>query len=368
MKKIILLIAVFGGLTGPIKAQEAYQSPQLEKAQSWTLIMVPDIQNYVKWKRNQGIMDIMMSWIETHIDSLNIKMVVCTGDLVENNEKITNDYDGDQTTDQQWAFAANSFARLNGKVPYIAAAGNHDYSTDAKGNRSSRYSEFFKPETNYLNQQYLVQNTRNEQGKPTIENAAYELKNLNGKDYLFMTVEYGARDTVLNWAEKVAGLAQYKDHRTILLTHNYISNKDEHTTSAIKWLYWEPYNIDNQIQKGPRVTIPHANNGAQIWQKLVQPSSNIEMVLCGHISGEGYRKDKNQAGKTVHQILFDAQSEGGGHRYGNGGDGWIRILEFFPDNKTVKVSTFSPLFGISPSTRHLAWRKDARNEYTLSFD
>ena len=100
----------------------------------------------------------------------------------------------------------------------------------------------------------------------------------------------------------------------------------------------------------------------------MQPSSNIEMVLCGHISGEGYKCDENKVGKSVHQILFDAQSMGGGHRYGNGGDGWLRILEFFPDGKTVKVKTFSPLFGISPTTRPYAWKKDARNEFTLEFD
>jgi hypothetical protein len=114
--------------------------------------------------------------------------------------------------------------------------------------------------------------------------------------------------------------------------------------------------------------MPNANNGKQIWEKLVQPSTNIEMVLCGHISGEGYRTDQNKAGKPVHQILFDAQSMGGGHRYGNGGDGWLRILEFFPDGRTVKVKTFSPLFGISPTTRQFAWKNDNRNEYTIHFD
>ena len=136
----------------------------------------------------------------------------------------------------------------------------------------------------------------------------------------------------------------------------------------MNWIWWEPYNVDNMIQKSPRIKLPDANNGQHIWEKTVQPASNIELVLCGHISGEGYRKDKNASGKTVHQLLFDAQSMGGGHRYGNGGDGWLRILEFFPDGKTVKVKTFSPLFGISPASQFFAWKKDARNEFTFRFD
>jgi hypothetical protein len=365
MKKltwILLLVSHF------CFAQSTYQKPTLEQKGSWSLIMVPDLQNYLKWGRNQPLVDLMMAWIVDNIDTLNIKMVIGVGDLVENNEKITNDYDGDQTTQSQWECVSKAFARLDGKVPYIAATGNHDYSTDREGNRTSLYSNFFTTERNHLNQKYLVQNTRNEQGRPTLENAAYEIKGLNGKDYLFMTVEYGPRDTVLTWAQKVAALEQYKNHRVILATHNYLNAKDQHTDGEVSWIYWEPYNVNNMIQKSPRIKLPHANNGKQIWEKLVQPSTNIEMVLCGHISGEGYRKDKNKAGKSVHQILFDAQSMGGGHRYGNGGDGWLRILEFFPDGKTVKVKTFSPLFGISPTTQQYAWKKDARNEYTITFD
>ena len=368
MKKFLTGCLLFFLFTNTILSQGNYEKPRLEQKGSWSLIMVPDIQNYVKWGRNQPLLDLITAWIEDNIDTLNIKMVVCVGDLVHNNEKINRDYDGDQTTQRQWEAVSKAFARLDHKVPYIAATGNHDYSVDRQGKRSSRYAEFFNIDRNYLNQKYLVQNTRNEEGTPTIENAAYELKGLHGKDYLFMNLEYGPRDSVLTWAKKIAALEQYRDHRVVMITHNYLNNKDKHTTGEIKWLFWEPYNINNMIQKAPHVKMPLANNGRQIWEKLVQPSTNIEMVLCGHISGEGYRLDRNSAGKSVHQVLFDAQSLGGGGRSGNGGDGWIRILEFFPDGKTVKVKTFSPLFGVSPTTQQYAWKKDERNEFTIRFD
>ncbi len=351
-----------------VHAQTPYQKPQLEQKASWSLIMVPDLQNYAKWGRNQPIADLMMAWIVDNIDTLNIRMVMGMGDLVENDEKVTNDYDGDQTTISQWQTISKAFGKLDGKVPYIAATGNHDYAIDPKGGRSSHYSEFFTTGRNYLNQKILVQNTRNEQGHPALDNAAYEIKGLNGKDYLFMTVEDAPRDTVISWAKKVAALEQYKNHRVVLSTHEFLNAKDQHTNAEITWLYWEPYNINNEIQKSGRIKIPYANNGQQIWEKLVQPASNIELVLCGHVSGEGYRVDKNKAGKPVHQILFDAQEMGGGQRNGNGGDGWLRILEFYPDGKTVKVKTFSPLFAASPTTWQFAWKKDARNEYKISFE
>jgi hypothetical protein len=219
-----------------------------------------------------------------------------------------------------------------------------------------------------MNRRIIAQNTTDESGQPSIQNSAYELKSLNGKDYLFITVEFAPRDTVLTWARKVAAMEQYSDHRIVLLTHAYLNEKDERTEGDMKWFIYEPYAVNNANQKSERIKLPFSNNGKQIWEKLVKPASNIELVLSGHISGEGYRNDKNSAGKSVHQILFDAQSMGGGHRNGNGGDGWLRILEFFPDGNTVKVKTFSPLFGASPSTRQLAWKKDQRNEFVIRFD
>ena len=60
--------------------------------------------------------------------------------------------------------------------------------------------------------------------------------------------------------------------------------------------------------------------------------------------------------------MFNVQFLGGGWQ-GNGGDGWIRILEFKPDGKTVGVRTYSPLFGISPLTKHLAYRTASYDQF-----
>ena len=367
MKKLTFLSLIYLLFFINFAHAQKDEKPKLRDKDSWSVILIPDVQNYVKYNRNQPIFDIMMRWIEDNVDSLNIKMVLCVGDLVEQNDIINNGHDGDQSAQSQWEYSAKMFSRLNGKVPYIAATGNHDYSIDRQGVRTSRYSEFFKIDNNWKNKKTIVQNATNEQGIPTLENSAYELKSLNGKDYLFLTVEYAPRDTILTWAKRIADMDQYKDHRIILTTHAYLNEKDQRPNNPPLWFIYEPYSINNQIQKSARIPLPNANSGEQIWQKLVQPSSNIQLVLSGHISGEGYKLDKNAAGKPVHQMLFDMQSEGGGHRNGNGGDGWLRILEFLPDNKTIHVKTYSPFFGLSPKTQHLAWKKDDRNEYSMTW-
>ena len=74
--------------------------------------------------------------------------------------------------------------------------------------------------------------------------------------------------------------------------------------------------------------------------------------------------DKNSSGKSVAQLVFNTQAIGGGFS-GNGGDGWLRLLEFMPDGKTIKAKTFSPFFASSTSTGHLAWKTDERNEFTF---
>lgn len=362
----LLYLTIFNVI--PAAGQSEYQRPALENEESWTMIMLPDLQNYVKWGRNQPILDLMTAWIEENIDTLNIRFVAAVGDLIQNNEKITNDYDGDQSTQRQWEAVSAAFERLDGKVPYIAATGNHEYSVDPEGNRTSRYNEFFTVDRNFLNGKYLVQNARDEQREQTLANSAYELKDLHKRDYLFMTVEYAPRDTIVTWAKNIADMEQYKDHRIVLVTHRYLTPSDELDAKEINWLYWQPYQVDGKILKTGGISLPNSNNGKQIWEKLVKPTNNIEMVLSGHISGEGYKEGTNDHGKPVHQMLFDAQSMGGGGRSGNGGDGWLRILEFFPNDKAVKVRTFSPFFGISPTTQEHAWKTDSRNEFTIEFE
>lgn len=48
-----------------------------------------------------------------------------------------------------------------------------------------------------------------------------------------------------------------------------------------------------------------------------------------------------------------------------GGDGWLRIMEFMPDGKTIKIKTFSPFFAISPTTEKYAWRTEEFDQLIL---
>lgn len=336
--------------------QKQYEPPALSDPNSWTMILLPDPQTYQKFERNQPIFELMTAWISENIDKLNIKLVMCTGDLVEQNEIINpNGVSVNQPSKKQWEAVARGFSRLDGKVPYMLAAGNHDYGYSNISVRRTQYNKYFPVDKNFLTQKGIREVALNAEGVPTLENAVFEFTSPQGRKFLLMTLEFAPRDTILSWAKHTLAQDKYKDHTAIILTHSYLNSKNEH--------------IEKENYK-----ISEGNYGAAIWRKLVQPSSNIQLVFSGHIGAPdnvkahvGFRQDKNAAGKNVSQMVFNAQALGGGW-HGNGGDGWLRILEFLPDRKTVKVKTFSPLFAISPSTQHLAWRTESYDQFEFSID
>lgn len=325
-------------------------------ADSFSMILLGDPQNYSKYDTNQPIFELMTAWIASQQSNLNIKTVLCTGDLVEQNEYLVPyKKNGNQTSTEQWNAVSRAFKRLDHKIPYINCTGNHDYGYERAENRLSQFSTFFPVNRNSCWRECLVSVCNNAFGVPTLENAAYAFTDKNWGDLLIISMEFAPRDEVLEWAKALAASAPYQGHKVIVLTHSYMK-------------------ADGSIIEKEGYGVSPANYGVNIWEKLVYPSDNIRMVVCGHYSkagtfeeNVGYREDKNKSGKKVAQMLFNTQTLGGGWQ-GNGGDGWLRILEFLPDGKTIQVRTFSPYFDFSPETRNQAWMNEPYNRFEVVLD
>jgi len=329
---------------------------KLKNPNSWTMVLIPDPQSYVKSEQNQPIMDIITNWIKANIDEMNIKLVMCTGDLVDNNKDTIPDpkYGGNQNGWQQWNAISRSFKKLDNKVPYILCVGNHDIETSNGEGRYSQFNSWFPPNGNKLTENLLVDMLPNASGIKTMENAYYKFISPQGVPFLIFSLEFNPRDTIVKQAIKIVHQKKYENYKGIILTHSYLK-------------------ADNTRIKKEDYLLKDVTCGEKLWQELIAPSKNIEMVFCGHIAGNshrenvGYRVEKNAANKDVHQILFNAQWEGGGPN-GNGGDGWIRIFEFSPDKKTVFVKTFSPFFAISPSTVDKAFRTEDYDQFYFTLN
>ena len=87
MKKILLLLtaSLFSCITNT-KAQIYPVRPQLSDKHSFSMILLPDPQSYNKFDANQPLFELQTAWIANSIGPLNVKGVLCTGDLVEQNE------------------------------------------------------------------------------------------------------------------------------------------------------------------------------------------------------------------------------------------------------------------------------------------
>lgn len=340
--------------------------PQLQDEKSFSMILVPDPQSYVKFAANQPLFELQTAWIAQNIDRLNIKAALFTGDMVEQNGKlisagIPNENNGDQTGRQQWEAVSRALARLDNRIPYIVAQGNHDIGHITATDRHTVAPQYIYPERNIKFEKALVATCPNWQGVHTMENSAYEIQDKEWGKLLIVTLEFAPRDEAIEWAKELTASKRFENHRVILLVHSWLNNRGERIAK-------EGY------------TLNPCNWAEAVWQKLVYPSKNISLVLCGHTGTapkiekdvlstdysptSSLRTDKAADGHEVVQMMFNSQ-QGDGDWNGNGGDCWLRILEFLPDGKTISVRTFSPLFAQSRLTQHLAWRTAAYDRFEI---
>lgn len=348
----LLALPAFG-----IHAQDRADRQQLDDPESVSMILLGDPQGYIKYDINQPLFELQTAWIADNIDNLNIKAVLCTGDLVEQNDNLVmNRGMLNQTSREMWECVSRAFERLDNKVPYIISTGNHEYGYRRSENGNTNFPHYFPIERNKEWYDCAVAVYPNRNGVESLENAAFEFELPAWGKILVVCNEFAPRDEVLQWTSDMINSDRFKNHRVIYMTHSLLKERTAART-------------DNESY-----SITPANWGQQVWDKLLSKSSNIALAICGHTGTPGdfedsvaYRVDKTAAGRDIHQMMFNVQILGGGWE-GNGGDGWLRILEFKPDGKTLGIKTYSPLFGISPSTRHLAHRTAPFDQFEITLE
>lgn len=366
MKRSFVLVFLVAAVT-TMSAQHRADRQHLSDPASTTMILLGDPQAYVKYDLNQPLLDLQMSWVYDNIENLNMKAVLCVGDLVEQNDNNALDRKMlNQTSRQQWEAVSKSFEWIDGKVPHLHSPGNHDYGFKHAEDEHTFFPDYFTAERQgKVLLDCLVAEYPNREGRASLENAAFEFE-LAGwaRKILVITSEFAPSDGAVEWAKALCQSDKYKDHIVIYMTHSYMKCHGRCNNALIP------------TENYPLTQKPGNNSGVQLWEKLISQVPNIRLVLCGHHghgpdkqtkqdvfeNNIGWRVDKNTSGADVYQMMFNVQTLGGGWE-GNGGDCWLRILEFMPDGKTVFVRTYSPLFGISPSTKHLAHRTSKLDQF-----
>jgi len=303
--RFVVLLALVPSLVASVAAAAAEHEPPPFVEGSTTLVVLPDTEGYAG--RRPHIFHAMMQWVADNRQARNIACVLHVGDVTNNNTK------------PEWSNARAAFDHIEGKIPYVLAAGNHDY--DGTEGRLTYMNEFFK-----------VEDLKNwptfgdvyEAGK--LENH-YQFVDIHGRKWIVLSLEMGPRKEVIAWANQV--LDRHKDRLAIILTHGYLYYGNERYNHLRGGQRASPYNFYGD-----------GADGEMLWNQLVRKHPNVMMVICGHLSSQyvGYRKDEADYGNIVHQMLVDYEKMRGGY-------GFLRLLEFLPDGKTVQVRTYSPVTG-----------------------
>jgi hypothetical protein len=98
------------------------------------------------------------------------------------------------------------------------------------------------------------------------------------------------------------------------------------------------------------------NDGEEMWTKLIRDNESIRFVINGHTFGPNgdaaaTLTSTHPSGALVHQIVANYQETV------LGGGGYLRVMQFCPDEHELRVSTYSPYLD--------SWKQDPANMFTL---
>ncbi|MFO7930805.1 MAG: metallophosphoesterase [Desulfosalsimonas sp.] len=301
-RKTLTLVLVFFLLVGFVSAREPF-----------SVVVMPDTQNYAEQFPETYVAQ--TRWIRDNVEQENIKFVMHLGDIVQH----FND------SEEQWQVADRAHQLLDGIVPYSVLPGNHDLGrADKQLTRETRlYNKYFGP-PRFADYPWYGGHwgETNDNNFCTFE--------AGGMKFLVVSLEYAPRDEVLAWARGVTGA--HPEHRVLVATHCYMrpGGRDSKSGGDL------------------------GNSGDGVWEKFVRRSANVFLVSSGHVLGVGRQTSTNDAGRPVHETLVDYQG------LPNGGDGWLRILRFVPDQDKIEVRAYSPLL--------YETMKDDGHTFTLDYD
>ncbi len=261
----------------------ALSSPAL----AYHFVWITDTQNY-----SDGYPDTfltMTDWIVKNRDALDIRFVFHTGDFVNASR-----------SEAQWAAAAEGMQKLNGNIPYLATAGNHDV--------GSKYN--FNHFYNYIDN---AQTPQLEGGAYGEGRSRYTLFSAEGRDYIFLSIGFERQSPAeeeIQWINDI--LHKFSDRSAVLLTHSYLHSD------------------------GKRLT----TQGNAIYNQIVVPNPNVWLILSGHCRKPATKTqelDDDGDGITdrkVYAVMANYQDAP------KGGSGYLRLINF--GRNTVCFSTYSP--------------------------
>jgi hypothetical protein len=280
----------------------------------FTIVALPDTQFYCRDNQNSvggplDFFDQQTKWVVNNAASQNIKFVTQLGDVV-------NTAGGVGSASREWGVAVNAMNTLKtSSVPHSILAGNHDWTNSAGTGSLEHYRVRFGNTSGYFNGKswFLGYDERG-------VNSAQRFSTPIG-DVLHIALEFNAANPAqssdfapgtpanpIAWAQGV--INAHAGVPTFISIHNNVN------TSGVR-----------------------DGRGNLLFNTLVKDNNQVFMVLNGHYAsgdtGEALISSTNSFGRPVYEMLTDYQGRN------RGGDGWMRLLRFDPDNNRITAQTYT---------------------------
>lgn len=317
--------------TLPRHVERVPETPFDGSGGAWTLAVMPDSQHDAAFFPEVILRQ--TEWIAAHRDSHRIAMLAHLGDVTDDNSP------------RQWERVRQAFdVLLRARFPFSLTTGNHDLEmVDHRPvSRSTRLNDFFPADSyNHSHRSGLFQRGR-------LENSWHEFEAPPMGRVLVLSLEMAPPEAVIKWARTI--IAERRPKLTVLVTHAYLYHDGTRYDYAAKG--------ENQSAAPKGYPLGDLNDGEDLWRKLIKLEPSISLVLCGHATGdgEGHLISCNDAGGVCHQILSNYQLQVRPSR-GFGSGGFLRLLQFQPDNRTVRVRTYSPWYNV--------WLSEPEQNFTI---
>lgn len=299
-----------------------YGRPVTETAgDPFSIVILPDTQYYTSEKNGgtAAIFQAQTQWVVDNREAWNIRYVCHVGDCAETGD----------TYPSEWAngwlamsiLEDSTLTGLAEGIPYDVTVGNHDQSPNGDATGTTTYFNQYFGQSHFAGRSYYGGNFG------TNNDDHYTFFSGGGIDWIVISMEYdSAPDApVQAWANDL--LTTYADHRAIVNVHNLLGTGNPGSFSS---------------------------QGQAVYDAL-KGHANLALMVCGHAPGEGRRVDTYN-GNTVHTLMADYQSRS------NGGNGWLRIMTFYPAENKVRVKTYSPTLDQFEADA------DSSSQFTLDVD
>jgi hypothetical protein len=273
-------------------------TPPVAPKKPFTIVALPDTQFYSE--SYPATFATQTQWIKDNTISKNIAFTVHLGDITDSQHSKS------VPVEEEWTNAKNAMDILKG-LKYSILPGNHD--NLVKGKIVNTFFNSVFPYTDFEKYSWYCDHYPQNGNQNS-----YSLVDISGQRLLILSIGYFGPLTqpanelskMFDWANKA--IAKYPERRVIVVTHSMIDNMGE-----------------------------FSREGILLWERVIKQQKNVFLVLGGHNCTETTVTRSGESGNLVYILLSDYQCDK------NGGNGYLRLLEFIPSKSVIHVETFSPL-------------------------